>query len=81
MTGATLPSRSGQLLVLLWSWLCLQCFNLSVKARLVPGGLVFLDDAVRNSAIDDRYSAQIDSRCRVEVAGIHSGNRPLDCGT
>ena len=35
-------------------WLCLQRFNSSAKARLVPGGLVFLNDAVRNGAVDDR---------------------------
>ena len=47
---------TGELIraVSLKPWLCLQRFNSSVKARLVPGGLVFLNDAVRNGAVDDR---------------------------
>ncbi len=42
-------------------------------------GLIFLDNAMCNSAVDHRYGACIGRICRFIVSGVDGSKRFLDC--
>ena len=56
-------------------------FNPLVQPALVSSGLVLVDDALVDHAVDDRYGVLVGRHSRIFVAGIACVDDILDFGT
>ena len=61
-----LPQRDGRLTG--------ECFDLGVEARLVPGGLVLVNQSMGDRPVDDRHSSGVSSLGRLLLTTVDGGN-------